>query len=55
VAPLGLLTLQAATRTRIRINGTASWTEHGIALDVAEVSCSTVGAAPPVTRARSRS
>jgi uncharacterized protein len=36
-APLGLLALQAATRTRVRVNGTATWTERGIALDVSEV------------------
>jgi hypothetical protein len=36
-ASLGLLALQAATRTRVRVNGTARWTEEGIAVDVEEV------------------
>jgi hypothetical protein len=50
-APLGLLALEAATRTRVRVNGTGSWTERGIALDVGEVfgNCTKyIGARVPV-------
>jgi uncharacterized protein len=50
-APLGLLALQAATRTRVRVNGTAVWTERGIALAVREAfgNCTKyIGARVPV-------
>jgi predicted pyridoxine 5'-phosphate oxidase superfamily flavin-nucleotide-binding protein len=35
-APLGILALEAATRTRVRVNGTATQTEDGIAVVVHE-------------------
>jgi uncharacterized protein len=50
-APLGLLALEAATRTRVRVNGTATWTERGIAFSVREAfgNCTKyIGARVPV-------
>jgi predicted pyridoxine 5'-phosphate oxidase superfamily flavin-nucleotide-binding protein len=50
-APLGILALEAATRTRVRVNGTATQTEGGIAVEVHEAfgNCTKyIGARVPV-------
>jgi predicted pyridoxine 5'-phosphate oxidase superfamily flavin-nucleotide-binding protein len=50
-APLGILALEAATRTRVRVNGTATQSEHGIAVEVDEAfgNCTKyIGARVPV-------
>jgi len=50
-APLGILALQAASRTRVRVSGTATQTEQGIALHVREAfgNCTKyIGARVPV-------
>lgn len=50
-APLGILALEAATRTRVRVNGTATHTEAGIAVEVHEAfgNCTKyIGARVPV-------
>jgi uncharacterized protein len=50
-APLGILALEAATRTRVRVNGTATQTEGGISVDVDEAfgNCTKyIGARVPV-------
>jgi predicted pyridoxine 5'-phosphate oxidase superfamily flavin-nucleotide-binding protein len=50
-APLGILALEAATRTRVRVNGTATQTEDGIAVEVREAfgNCTKyIGARVPV-------
>jgi uncharacterized protein len=50
-APLGILALEAATRTRVRVNGTATYTEAGIAVEVHEAfgNCTKyIGARVPV-------
>jgi uncharacterized protein len=50
-APLGILALEAATRTRVRVNGTATTTEDGIVVEVHEAfgNCTKyIGARVPV-------
>jgi predicted pyridoxine 5'-phosphate oxidase superfamily flavin-nucleotide-binding protein len=50
-APLGILALEAATRTRVRVNGTATQTDGGIAVEVQEAfgNCTKyIGARVPV-------
>ena len=50
-APLGILALESATRTRVRVNGTATSTEGGIAVELHEAfgNCTKyIGARVPV-------
>jgi uncharacterized protein len=50
-APLGILALESATRTRVRVNGTATQTDGGIAVEVREAfgNCTKyIGARVPV-------